>query len=98
FISAVGVLHGLSADGFLHVHWSIQTISDQVYMLLDVTVIAVATVLAACFYGYRTSGGPSEVGASVARSLVVNLMLVHIIVAFFLMAIYGSDAHLPIGG
>jgi hypothetical protein len=34
----------------------------------------------------------------VARSLLVNIVLVHIIAAFYILVFYGQDPKLPIGG
>jgi phospholipid/cholesterol/gamma-HCH transport system permease protein len=98
YFSAVVVLHGLSSSGFLDVHWSVQTISDQLYTLIGIWFIAVFTAITACFYGLRTEGGPDKVGATVARSLVVNLVLVHLIGVFWAVLFYGTNIHLPIGG
>jgi phospholipid/cholesterol/gamma-HCH transport system permease protein len=97
YTAAVVLLHGLSAPAFLDVHWSVQTISDQLYTLIGIAFIALFTAIAACFYGLRTEGGPSAVGSTVARSLVVNLVLVHLIGVFFAVYFYGTDIRLPIG-
>ena len=41
--------------------------------------MATAIVLVACYYGYNASGGPVGVGRATAKSMVLNLVLVHII-------------------
>jgi phospholipid/cholesterol/gamma-HCH transport system permease protein len=98
FFAAVVVLHGLSPSGFLDVHWSVQSISDQLYTLIGIWFIAVTTAITACFYGLRTEGGPASVGQTVARSLIVNLVLIHVVGVFWAVLFYGSSIHLPIGG
>jgi phospholipid/cholesterol/gamma-HCH transport system permease protein len=98
YVSAVIVLHGLSPSGFLDVHWSVQTIDDQLYTLIGIAFIAVYTAITACFYGLRAEGGPAAVGKTVSRSLVVNLVLVHLIGVFFSVLFYSTDIRLPIGG
>jgi phospholipid/cholesterol/gamma-HCH transport system permease protein len=98
FLMGVIILKGVSAQGFLSIHWASQGLQDQVVVFATQGAMALITVLVACFYGMRTSGGPPAVGAAVARSLVVNLVLVHLVTAFFVVLFYGSDLHMSIGG
>jgi phospholipid/cholesterol/gamma-HCH transport system permease protein len=98
YLVVVPLLHGLSGDALMSVHWSIQSLFDTSYVIIDCLLIAVPTAIAACFYGLRTVGGPAAVGGSVARSLVVNLVIVHIVAAFGAVMAFGFDNRLPIGG
>ena len=41
--------------------------------------MATAIVLVGCYYGYNASGGPVGVGKATAKSMVLNIVLVHII-------------------
>jgi len=61
-------------------------------------MIAITTSLVACFFGLRARGGPAAVGAAVARSVVYNLVIVHVIAATAAAAFYGNNLKLPIGG
>jgi phospholipid/cholesterol/gamma-HCH transport system permease protein len=94
----VVLLHGIPGNVLLDVHWSVQTLADYFFTLITITAIAVPTALIACFYGLRTTGGPAAVGGSVARSVLVNIVLLHLIAAFFAVLVYGTDLRLPIGG
>ena len=98
YLDGVIILHGISGQGFLQLHWATQGLSDQVNVFITQGSIALLTTLAACFYGLRTAGGPAGVGSSVARSLIVNLVLVHMVAAFFTVLFYGTDLKMPIGG
>jgi phospholipid/cholesterol/gamma-HCH transport system permease protein len=98
YLDGVIILNGISGQGFLSLHWATQGISEQVNVFITQAAIALTTTLAACFYGLRTVGGPADVGGSVARSLIVNLVLVHMIAAFFTVLFYGTDLKMPIGG
>jgi phospholipid/cholesterol/gamma-HCH transport system permease protein len=98
YLDGVIILKGISGQGFLQLHWATQGLGDQVNVFITQAVVALATALTACFYGLRTAGGPAGVGASVARSLIVNLVLVHMIAAFFTVLFYGTDLKMPIGG
>jgi phospholipid/cholesterol/gamma-HCH transport system permease protein len=98
YLNTVTVLHGISPHVLLDVNWSVQTISDQLIATVTMGAIAVTTAIVACFYGLRTRGGPAAVGSSVARSLYLNLVLLHVIGVFFAVFFYGTDLRLPIGG
>jgi phospholipid/cholesterol/gamma-HCH transport system permease protein len=98
YVIVVWLLQGLSGDALMSVHWSIQSMFDSMYVIVDCMLIAVSTAIVACFYGLRTVGGPAAVGSSVARSLVVNLVIVHLVAALGAVMAFGFDSRLPIGG
>jgi phospholipid/cholesterol/gamma-HCH transport system permease protein len=98
YFDSVVLIHGIAPATLMQVNWSVQTITDQLFALVTMTTVAVSTTLVACFYGLRTRGGPDAVGSAVARSLVVNLVIVHIITAGFAAAFYGMNIRLPVGG
>jgi phospholipid/cholesterol/gamma-HCH transport system permease protein len=98
YFSAITVLHGLSPSAYLQYLWGAQAIKDQLLALLCMGTTAVVLVLVSCFYGLRARGGPASVGSASARSLVVSLVLIHIIVPGYLALFYGANAHLAIGG
>jgi len=98
YLIVVVILGGLSGNALMSLHWSVQTVGDTIFVIRTSTLIALTSAIVACFYGLRTTGGPAAVGGSVARSLVVNLVLLHIIAAFFAVMAYGFDSNLPIGG
>ncbi|MCW3016204.1 MAG: hypothetical protein JWO02_3296 [Solirubrobacterales bacterium] len=98
YLTSVTVYHGIAPNVLLDVNWSVQTVQDQLVTMINVSAMAIITAIVACFYGLRTRGGPAAVGTSVARSLTVNLVLVHVIAVFFAVLFYGTDLNLPIGG
>jgi phospholipid/cholesterol/gamma-HCH transport system permease protein len=98
YFQAIPVLHGVAPGGFLHYHWGAQNLTDQLQAYLNMGVMAIFIVLVSCFYGYRARGGPAAVGSAVARSLLVNIVAVHVISTFFVFVFFGFDPHLPIGG
>ena len=61
-------------------------------------VVGVAIVLVACYYGYNASGGPVGVGRATAKSMVLNLVLVHIIGMLGTQVFWGANPRAPIGG
>src|SRR3977135_2529849 len=62
------------------------------------TLFGAAIVLVACYYGYNASGGPVGVGRATAKSMVLNLVLVHIIGALGTQIFWGANPRAPIGG
>jgi phospholipid/cholesterol/gamma-HCH transport system permease protein len=53
--------------------------------------------LVGMYYGYRARGGPVGVGAATARSMIVNLVMIHVVGAS-LTALFWGHANPPIGG
>lgn len=98
FLDIVVVLQGNSARQFLDVTFSVQSITGQFYALITFGFMTLPCVLVACFYGMRASGGPADVGKAVAKSLMINLVLVHVIAAFFGVFFYARNLNIPIGG
>jgi phospholipid/cholesterol/gamma-HCH transport system permease protein len=98
YFNTITILHGLAPNVFMDVNWSVQTIKDQLIAMVTMGVVSMATAIVACFYGLRTRGGPAAVGSSVARSLFVNLVLLHLLAVFFAVLFYGTSLNLPIGG
>lgn len=98
YIIAVPVLEALPAAVFFDLYWDAQDLGDQLYTFLGVATVGVSVLLVSCFYGLRVRGGPDSVGAASARAVIVNLVLVHVILGTFVVAFYGTDLGLPVGG
>lgn len=97
FVDIVFVLQGNSAGQFLDTTFSVQSVIGQFYVLITFVFMTLPCVLVATFYGMTASGGPSGVGRAVAKSLVINLVLVHVISAFFGVLFYGRNLNIPVG-
>jgi phospholipid/cholesterol/gamma-HCH transport system permease protein len=99
YINAVLVIHAVPASTFFHFDWSNQSLGDQFFAYVMILILATTIALVSCFYGVRAKGGPAGVGDAVARSLVVNLVMVHVILGLGDALIYGGgNLGLPIGG
>ena len=57
--------------------------------------MATAIVLVGCYYGYNASGGPVGVGRATAKSMVLNLVLIHIIGMLGTQIFWGANAASP---
>jgi phospholipid/cholesterol/gamma-HCH transport system permease protein len=56
-----------------------------------------AIVFVACYYGYTVRGGSVEVGKNTAKSMILNMILIHVIGALGTQLFWGSTPNAPIG-
>jgi phospholipid/cholesterol/gamma-HCH transport system permease protein len=90
-------LHGVSLGQWITVHFATQTLTDNFLSVFKVVVIATFITLVGLYYGYRARGGPVGVGAATARSMIVNLIMIHVVGAALTTMFWGK-ARTPIGG
>jgi phospholipid/cholesterol/gamma-HCH transport system permease protein len=99
YIDAVGVARAVPAATFFQFDWANQSLQDQFFALVMIVLLTTTIVLVSCYYGTRAEGGPAGVGRVVARSLVINLVMVHVILGLGDALVYGgANLGLPIGG
>ena len=65
---------------------------------MNATRVAVISVLVGCYYGYTAGGGPVGVGTATAKSMVLNIVMVHIIGMLGTQLFWGANPRAPIGG
>jgi phospholipid/cholesterol/gamma-HCH transport system permease protein len=68
------------------------------YSVIKGMVMATAIVLVGCYYGYNAGGGPVGVGTATAKSMVLNLVLVHLIGMLGTQLFWGANPRAPVGG
>jgi len=98
FVNGVVLLHAVPTVTFFHYNWANQSLPDQFFAYGTILILSVVMTLVAAFYGLRASGSPADVGRVVSRSLIVNLVLIHVILGLADFAVYGTSLNLPIGG
>jgi phospholipid/cholesterol/gamma-HCH transport system permease protein len=91
-------LGDLSGAQYLEGYFSSQSLQDNLYSMIKGDTIAVGIALVALYYGFRARGGPVGVGNAVARAMIVNLMLIHVVAAFWSSVFWGVNAGYPAGG
>jgi phospholipid/cholesterol/gamma-HCH transport system permease protein len=91
-------LGDLSGAQYLEGYFSSQSLQDNIYSIIKGDSIAIGITLVALYYGYRARGGPVGVGNAVARAMIVNLMLIHIVAAFWSSVFWGVKTGYPAGG
>ena len=98
YIAVVRQVGNISAGGYLLVFWQFQNPTDFLFSAIKAMFMATAIVLVACYYGYTAGGGPVGVGRATAKSMVLNLVLVHIIGMSGTAIFWGGNARAPVGG
>jgi phospholipid/cholesterol/gamma-HCH transport system permease protein len=91
-------LPSVSLGQWATLHWAAQSLTDNLFSLIKVMTFATVIALVGMYYGYRAKGGAVGVGAATARSMVVNLVLIHVIGAALTNVFWGSNARTTIGG
>src|SRR5437899_5780833 len=110
YISAVGVgflasylavvkqIGEVSSGGYFLIFWMFQNPPDFFYSVVKGMVMATAIVAVGCYYGYNASGGPVGVGQATAKSMILNMVLVHLIGMMGSQVFWGANPRAPIGG
>ena len=98
YLAIVQQIGEVSSGGFFQVFWMFQNPPDLLYSVVKAMVMATAIVLVGCYYGYRASGGPVGVGTATAKSMVLNIVLVHLIGMLGTQVFWGANPRAPIGG
>jgi phospholipid/cholesterol/gamma-HCH transport system permease protein len=98
YIAVVQQIGEVSAGGYFLIFWMFQNPPDLLFSLIKGMAMATAIVLVGCYYGYTASGGPVGVGRATAKSMVLNVVLVHIIGMMGTLVFWGANPRAPIGG
>ena len=110
YISAVGVgflasylavvkqIGEVSSGGYFLIFWMFQNPPDLLFSVIKGMTMATAIVAVGCYYGYTASGGPVGVGQATAKSMILNMVLVHLIGMMGSQVFWGANPRAPIGG
>ena len=98
YIAVVQQVGAVSSGGYFLIFWQFQNPTDFLFSVIKAMFMATAIVLVGCYYGYNASGGPVGVGTATAKSMVLNLVLVHIIGMLGTQIFWGANPRAPIGG
>jgi phospholipid/cholesterol/gamma-HCH transport system permease protein len=98
YVAVVQQVGDVSSGGYSLIFWMYQSPPDVLFSLIKGMVMATIIVLVGCYYGYTASGGPVGVGTATAKSMVVNIIVVHIVGMLGTVVFWGANPRAPIGG
>jgi phospholipid/cholesterol/gamma-HCH transport system permease protein len=98
YIAVVEQIGEVSSGGYFLIFWMFQNPPDLLYSLIKAMSMATVIVIVGTYYGYTASGGPVGVGTATAKSMVLNIVMVHIIGMLGTQVFWGQDPRAPIGG
>ena len=98
YLAVVQQIGEVSSGGFFLIFWMFQNPPDLLYSVIKGMVMATFIVLVGCYYGYNAGGGPVGVGTATAKSMVLNIVLVHLIGMLGTQVFWGANPRAPIGG
>jgi phospholipid/cholesterol/gamma-HCH transport system permease protein len=98
YLAVVQQIGEVSSGGFFLIFWMFQNPPDLLYSVIKAMAMATVIVLVGCYYGYNASGGPVGVGTATAKSMVLNIVLVHLIGMLGTQIFWGANPRAPIGG
>jgi phospholipid/cholesterol/gamma-HCH transport system permease protein len=98
YLAVVEQIGDTSSGGYFLIFWMFQNPPDLLFSVVKGMVMATAIVLVGCYYGYTASGGPVGVGTATAKSMALNIVLVHVIGMVGTLVFWGAKPRAPIGG
>jgi len=98
WLAVVQQIGEVSSGGYLLIFWMFQNPPDLIFSVIKAMVMATVIVLVGCYYGYTAGGGPVGVGTATAKSMALNIVLVHIIGMMGTLVFWGANPRAPIGG
>jgi phospholipid/cholesterol/gamma-HCH transport system permease protein len=98
YLAIVQQIGDVSSGGFFLIFWLFQNPTDLLYSIIKGMSMATVIVLVGCYYGYNARGGPVGVGTATAKSMVLNIVLVHLIGMLGTQLFWGANPRAPIGG
>ena len=98
YLIVVDEIKDVSQGGYFLIFWEFQNPPDVLFSVIKAMAMATVIVLVGAYYGYNASGGPVGVGTATAKSMVLNIIAVHIIGMLGTQLFWGANPRAPIGG
>src|SRR5581483_10452063 len=98
WLAVVEQVGDVSSGGFFLIFWQFQNPPDLLYSVIKAMAEATMIVLVGAYYGFNASGGPVGVGRATAKSMVLNIVGVHLIGMLGTQLFWGANPRAPIGG
>ena len=98
YLSVVVQIGDVSGGGYLQLFWMFQSPIDFLFSMIKGMAMSTFVVLVGVYYGYHVTGGPAGVGRATAKSMVANILGIHLIGLLGTQLFWGQDPRSPIGG
>jgi phospholipid/cholesterol/gamma-HCH transport system permease protein len=98
YLAVVQQIGDVSSGGYFLIFWVFQNPPDLLFSAIKGMTMATVIILVGCYYGYTAGGGPVGVGTATAKSMVLNIVLVHLIGMLGTQLFWGANPRAPIGG
>ncbi|GAA1109776.1 ABC transporter permease [Nocardioides dubius] len=96
YLVTVVQLGGVSPGGYLYIFWLYQNPLDFLYSQIKVLSYGTTIVFVGCYYGFNASGGPVGVGRATAKSMMINMVLIHVLGVLTTQLFWGLSPNAPI--
>ena len=96
YLTVVVQLGGVSSGGYSFIFWLYQNPLDFLYSMTKVMAMGTVITFVGCYYGYNASGGPVGVGRNTAKSMMLNMVLIHIVGVLGTQLFWGLAPNAPI--
>jgi phospholipid/cholesterol/gamma-HCH transport system permease protein len=90
-------LHFVSQGDYSYIFWLFQNPPDLLFSLLKVMAMGTGIVAVGCYYGFTARDGPVGVGKATAKSMILNLIIVHLVGVTGTQLFWGGAPNAPIG-
>jgi phospholipid/cholesterol/gamma-HCH transport system permease protein len=97
YLVTVVQLGGVSPGGYSYIFWLYQNPLDFLYSLSKVMAMGTTIVFVGCYYGFNAKGGSVGVGRNTAKSMMLNMVLIHVIGLLGTQLFWGLSPNAPIG-
>lgn len=96
YLVTVVQLGGVSPGGYQYVFWLYQNPTDFLFSQLKVMSFGTTIVFVSCYFGFNAKGGPVGVGLATAKSMMINMVLIHILGVLGTQLFWGLSPNAPI--
>lgn len=96
YLTVVVQLGGVSSGGYSFIFWLYQNPLDFLYSMAKVMSMGTVIIFVGCYYGYNASGGPVGVGRNTAKSMMLNMVLIHVVGVLGTQLFWGLAPNAPI--
>ena len=89
-------LGNVSSGGYLYIFWLYQNPLDFLFSQIKIMTMGTVIVFVGCYYGFTASGGSVGVGKNTAKSMMLNMVLIHIVGVVGTQVFWGATPNAPI--